>query len=55
MEKVDYDEIDGEVPLSIFSCDLEELFLGLVTEFALPETETVFWHHRHLNENKISL
>jgi hypothetical protein len=54
VEEVNYDEIDGKVSSSILPCDFEELFLGLVTEFALPEAETVLWHYRHLNEHKIN-
>lgn len=41
MEEIDNDEVNRQLTGFVFSCDLEELFLCLIAELALPETETV--------------
>lgn len=47
MEKVNDDEVNGEISTSIFAGDLEQLVLGLVPKLALPEPETKLGHHGH--------
>ena len=44
MEVVTYDEVDGQVPLLVLASDLEQFFLGLISQLTLPESQSIFWH-----------
>ena len=49
VEEINDDQINGKVPSLIFLRHLQQLFLCLITEFALPETKPIFRHHRNFS------
>ena len=48
VEKVDDDDVHGNVAAVIFARDGKQFFLRLIAQLALPEAESVFGHHRGL-------
>ena len=51
MEKVDDNHVDGQPPTLIFPCYRQDFLLGTVPQFALPESQPIFRHHRNFTGN----
>ena len=49
VEEVHDDDIQRDLSAFVFSCHFQKLFLGLITQLALPEAKAVFRHHRHFS------
>ena len=51
VEKVYHDHIYRQLSAVILPCHLQDFFLSHITEFALPESHTVFRHHRNFSRS----